>query len=112
MLIAGSKSVDIDPINNEAFKEYNGNALDSCPCCARVLLPDRIIAHMKFCRRPFSNYDGKIRSKSSQLNGKVPKKLGKHTQKKTQNHSQGRGAISSKPLPQNLSLPASLACYI
>ena len=39
-----------DQYNDEAFKNYNENALEPCPNCARTFLPDRLVIHLRSCK--------------------------------------------------------------
>lgn len=38
-----------DTYNEEAFKNYNENALERCPNCSRTFLPDRLAVHLRSC---------------------------------------------------------------
>lgn len=51
-MLAGKVSVsDMSAYNDEAFKNYNEKALDSCPNCGRTFLPDRLVVHLKSCNK-------------------------------------------------------------
>ena len=39
----------MDEYNDEAFKNYNDNALEPCERCGRTFLPDRLDVHLKSC---------------------------------------------------------------
>lgn len=39
-----------DAYNEEAFKEYNENALEPCSKCGRTFLPDSLKKHIKSCK--------------------------------------------------------------
>ena len=51
-LITGKASV-VAAYNEEAFTNYNENALDACPNCARTFLPDSLKIHLRSCNKAF-----------------------------------------------------------
>ena len=40
----------MDEYNDEAFKNYNDNALEPCERCGRTFLPDRLVVHLRSCK--------------------------------------------------------------
>ena len=49
--ISGKGQYDIDNLNEEAFKSYNELALVPCKNCGRTFLPDRLVVHLRSCRK-------------------------------------------------------------
>lgn len=48
MLQAGG-NYSVDQVNNDAFDQYNKEALAKCENCGRTFLPDRLIVHQRSC---------------------------------------------------------------
>ena len=49
--ISGKGQYDIDNLNEEAFKTYNELALVPCKNCGRTFLPDRLVVHLRSCKK-------------------------------------------------------------
>lgn len=50
-ILCGKTAVmDKEAYNEEAFKNYNENALERCENCGRTFLPDRLVIHLRSCK--------------------------------------------------------------
>ena len=52
MAIGGASQSQRDAYNDEAFKEYNENALEMCDGCGRTFNPESLPKHQKGCKGP------------------------------------------------------------
>ena len=50
-MLQASGNYDMDAINNQAFDTYNTQALVPCENCGRTFLPDRLIVHLRSCKK-------------------------------------------------------------
>ena len=41
----------MDQLNQQAFDQYNKDALVACEYCGRIFLPDRLPVHQKICAK-------------------------------------------------------------
>jgi 16S rRNA U1498 N3-methylase RsmE len=37
--------------NEDALTNWNDNVLEACPNCGRTFLPDRLVIHLKSCKK-------------------------------------------------------------
>ena len=58
-VVTGKGDGNRDAYNDEAFKEYNENALERCDGCARTFLPDSFAKHQKRCNGSGKGAKGK-----------------------------------------------------
>jgi hypothetical protein len=49
--LGGSGNYNIDAMNQDAFDNYNNNALVKCENCGRTFLPDRLVVHQRSCNK-------------------------------------------------------------
>ena len=42
---------NMDKLNQQAFDQYNKDALVACEYCGRTFLPDRLPVHQKICAK-------------------------------------------------------------
>jgi len=47
MLSGGGGTYNLDAMNDQAFDNYNQNALVPCEYCGRTFLPDRLVVHLR-----------------------------------------------------------------
>jgi len=50
----GGRNNSIDQFNEEAFKNFNEQALVPCEHCNRTFLPDRLPVHQRVCQKIFT----------------------------------------------------------
>ena len=49
--IGSSGNYNMDQLNQQAFDQYNKDALVECEYCGRTFLPDRLPVHQKICAK-------------------------------------------------------------
>lgn len=50
-MLQSSGNYNMDDLNNQAFDTYNREALVPCENCGRTFLPDRLIVHLRSCKK-------------------------------------------------------------
>jgi hypothetical protein len=49
-ILKEDKAAIMQAYNEQAYKQWDSEALEACPHCARTFLPDRLIIHLRSCR--------------------------------------------------------------
>ena len=50
-MLQSTGNYNMDELNNQAFETYNKEALVPCENCGRTFLPDRLIVHLRSCKK-------------------------------------------------------------
>jgi hypothetical protein len=48
---SGGKAAALEAQNLAAFEAFQTESLEPCPHCARTFLPDRLVVHLRSCKR-------------------------------------------------------------
>jgi uncharacterized C2H2 Zn-finger protein len=59
----------MEDYNKDAAKNYNENALDACPNCARTFLPDRLVVHLRSCNKAHGKVEQSPDPKGNSMGG-------------------------------------------
>jgi hypothetical protein len=51
MAMMGGGGYNMDQMNEQAFDTYNTQALVPCENCGRTFLPDRLLVHLRSCKK-------------------------------------------------------------